>query len=177
MEMGAVDMSAASRHDLAPEIRKTFVPSRHADVTQLIGGVVGKLDDADAEVREDIHARGVVAHHRRVLETVDDADLARLCGAFDIAGRVDLHKIGAVAPQDFVPDADRADRIFEWLVAATHVAERHIDRGDASLFGVADRTGVDIRRRGINRIVALRPLEREIGVFDPPKSIDDHSPT
>lgn len=47
----------------------------------LIARIVRELDDAHAEVGEEVDAVGPLTEHRGVLEAVDDPDLSLLLGA------------------------------------------------------------------------------------------------
>jgi hypothetical protein len=87
--MGQIDhdvMGVELRHHFAAEIGETFVFRYHRTVAQLIARIVGQLDDAHAEPGEGRHAAGIVAHHRGVLETIDQADLVLGTGAQNVGG-------------------------------------------------------------------------------------------
>ena len=65
---------------LAAEGGKAAIAGRHRAVAETVGGIVGELDDAHAEIGEGLDAARIPAHHRRVLEAVDDADPALVAG-------------------------------------------------------------------------------------------------
>src|SRR5580700_5440564 len=87
---------------------------------------------------------------------------------------MDLEKIAGVAAQDRVPHADRADGVFERFVGAADKPKGHIDGRTSRSACVPDGAGIDIGRRGIDRVVALRPGKREIRVFETAEGVYDH---
>ena len=104
IETGACEMRAASRQvrsplcDRSTMTRCAFSRSitsrpngempralrRHRAAADMVGAIVGELEDAHAEIGEDVDPVDVGRHHRRILEAVDDADPVLAPGAEDV---------------------------------------------------------------------------------------------
>ncbi len=123
--VGKIDhdvVAVESLHHLVSQGSEPTVPGRHRAIAQQVRRVVGELNDAHAEVGEDIDAFRLGAQHRRVLEAVDHADLVLASGEQNIRGVVDLQQAAGILTQQRVPLPDLGDRVFERLQASGHVA-------------------------------------------------------
>jgi hypothetical protein len=77
-------------HDLAAEIRQAGVAALVAPCPDHVLRVVGELDDADADLLEELHVAEPVLEGGRVLKAEDDAGLALTLGAADVLDRACL---------------------------------------------------------------------------------------
>ena len=77
---------------VAAELAQAGVAGFEAAVAHQVAPVVGQLHDAHAEVVEHVEAVEVLAVHRRVLESVDDAEAAAALGFVELRAAGDLHQ-------------------------------------------------------------------------------------
>ena len=173
--MGEIDHDpprVQARHDLMAEAGEAAVVRRHAAIAELVGGIVGELDDADAQIGEGIYPPWVVTHLGRILEAVDDADLVPRPRPKDAVGGVDLGELVGARGDDPIPCSDRRQRILERVDRPGDVAERDVDGAETRSPGVGDRPVIDIRGRGV-RHVRVGPKERQIRIFQSAQGVDD----
>ncbi len=161
---------------LASKGSQAAILRRHRAVAQAVGGVVGQLDHADAQIAESVDPFQLVADLHGVLEAVDDPDLALVAGLQDIGRAIDLDQVGGMVAQDTVPGPDRLDRVLVRVLGPRHIAEGDIDRAEAGGLGVRDGAGVDVRAAGVGRR-AGRARQGQIGVLQSAQRIDDQRPS
>ena len=141
---------------------------RHRAVADLVGAIVGELDDAHAEIGEDVDPVDVGRHHRRVLEAVDDADPVQAPGADDVGDIQDLDEVVGAAADSRLPARDLAHGLLERLFLAGDIADGDVDRGQAG----RARVGNDPVGEGTPAFPVLL-LFAVIGIGEPAERIDD----
>ena len=166
--------SLMAADDLAPERREAAVVGGHRPVAEVVGLVVGQLDDADAEPLELRDPADVVADGDGVLEAVDDADLPVHPCPVDVGGRQDLRQVGGVLGQVAVPDRDLLEGVGVRLHLAHRVAEGDVDRGEPGGVGVGQGPVVDAQLVAAGVELAGR-RERLLGVrvVEDPERVHD----
>lgn len=105
-DMGEVAEDAEPVHlgdDLAAEIRQTAVFGLVAAGADQVLGVVGHLDDADAEFFEQAEIADLVLDPRNVLPAEDDAGLALFLGLQNVGGGINLLQDVAVFAKPGLP--------------------------------------------------------------------------
>ncbi len=137
---------------------------RHGTATQLVLRIVGQLDHAHAHVGEQVHAVGAVAHHRRVLETVDYPHLALELGAADVGRGRHLDQGVGMITDHAVETDEVTHRGLERLLFAADIAQGPIGRRQARGDRVVDDPPTD-RRGGVE--VAL------VRIFQFSEAVDD----
>jgi len=114
--------------DLASEGAEPPILRGHGPVADVIGGVVGQLDHANAEIGEDVDAFEVAADLDGVLEAVDQADAVLGLGAQDVVDTPHLDQVSGVGAHCGVPGGDVADGDLERILVAGDIAEGDVDR-------------------------------------------------
>ena len=83
---------------------------RHGPAAQLIGRVIGELDDLHSLGREHIGAAGVAAHHRGVLEPINQANLVLALRLVDVRDAPHLQQVACMGADQPVPMGDVGQR-------------------------------------------------------------------
>ncbi len=166
--VGEVDHDPAGvqpRHHLAPEGRQATVLRRHGAVADLVGGIIGQLDDPDAAPLEHVDPVQVRPHLGGVLEAVNHPDPAGVTGAQDVGGGGHAEEVLRPHADDAVPGVEGLQRVVVGIVGAGDVAQGDVHRREPGGMGVTDGAIVDVGIAGVGRR-ALGATEREVGVLD-----------
>jgi hypothetical protein len=136
--------------EIISQLAQAAVRFLHAAVADDIAQVVGRLNDAHAEVGEHREARKVALKHGRILAAVDDSQSMRGFCRLNITAAQNLHEYIGVR-QQFMFDAGHiGDGAHEFVRPVTHIVDGQIDRRDARCSNV--RQGGRRQRRVIRRI-------------------------
>ena len=142
--VGKIDHNAhfvQTRDHFAAEGGQPAIARRHRSVADLVGGIVGELDDANAEIGENVDPARVFADHRRVLEAEDDADPPLPLRAQHVGGGQHLEQIARHRGEARLPGRDLAHRILERIAVARDIADRLIDDIHARGARIGDEAG------------------------------------
>ena len=102
-----------ARDDVASVAAQPRIGRLETAFAQDVAVVVRELDDADAESLEVVEIRRVALEHRRVLESVDEAESPGLLGAPDVRERIDLHQDIGMRLQLVLPVGHPMERVRE----------------------------------------------------------------
>ncbi len=143
-------------HGLASELADPGIPRLEAPVANQIAGVVGQLDDEDAELAEGVEPAEVALDHLGVLEAQDQAERAVLAGARDVVvpahDRQELRVLRRLAG----PQRDVPHRGFEVVGADGDVEGGQPALGDVVALGRGERSARrprHVHRAGIGQRV------------------------
>ena len=155
-------LGIAARHHLAPERGQAAIARCHRSVAQLIGGIIGQLEDAHAQIGEDVDPAGILAHHRAILEAVDQPGLALRLGAAYVGGGQDLHQVAAVGAHLRIGLGDFAHALYERVVRPGDIADGDVDGGEARGMGFGQHAWAELRNKGIGRLVGIAEATQRI---------------
>jgi hypothetical protein len=158
-------------HQLMSEGAERGVLGRHGAAAHHIAVVIGDLHHADAAGLVFVHPLQAIADLDRILEAVDQADLALRLRAGELRRPGDPGQVLGAARDDGVPFVEPLEGDLVRIARAEHIAQGDVDGAEPRGPGVGDGAVIDPDPTAAGPQMS-RLAEGEVRIVEPAQGVD-----